>query len=173
MLLWQPCQLFWTMLHSDTDSGISDSIISVFVCGRVGAAWRGRTVTNLTQAGGHRPLTGLSEQRAAFTSTSANSLIITADSTFDDKDGTTVKEKQGFKENVKGKKFRLFLRLCVSYQITVPQQTRSSRVNYSFHFCLFHRIQFSSCHTWRLYPRSQPASTNQALIDPFALLFSV
>lgn len=67
------------------------------------------------------------------------------------------------------KKFWLFIyiyiRLCVSYQIKDQHQTRSSRINYPVHFCSFHRIQFSTCHTW------QPASANKAFIYPPLLFF--
>lgn len=86
---------------------------------------------------------------------SANSLIITADSTFDDKGATTVEERLNWNTEMQRLDLDLrrceslffFLRLHVSYQIKVPQQTRSGRVNFSFHFCSFRRIQFSSCHT--------------------------
>lgn len=57
----------------------------------------GETVTNVLQAGDRRPLAGLSEQRAAAASASANGLIITADSTFDDYGEASVLKCRKFK----------------------------------------------------------------------------
>lgn len=55
------------------------------------------TVTNVLQAGDRRPLAGLSEQRATAASASANGLIITAHSTFDDCGEASVLKCRKFK----------------------------------------------------------------------------
>lgn len=47
--------------------------------------------------------------------------------------------------------------------------------NCSFHFCSFHRIHFSSCHTWHLYPRPSSSQSQQtrlwSILSPFYFLF--
>lgn len=168
---------------TQTVSGISDSILSVSICGRVRPVWRGRAVMNLTPAGGHQPPTGLSEQRAAAASTSANSLIITADSTFDDKGETTVEERlswntemQGLDLDLRGcegEDFFFFLRLHVSYQIKAAQQTRSSRVKLLFSLLLISQdTVFIMSHLTSLpETRLQPASSLWSILSPF--LFSL
>lgn len=97
------------MLHSDTRQLLA-SILSISICGHVCHVWRERTVINLTTAGGHQPPTGLSEQRAAAASTSANSLIRTAGSTFNDKGDVTVEERLSRNTEMQG--LDLYLRGC-------------------------------------------------------------
>lgn len=174
--LWQSCQ--------QSVESVSWSF-SVSICGRVGASWRGRAVMNLTQAGARRPLTGLSERRAAAASTWANGLIITADSAFDDKDRTTDRggasglkywNAGGFKRMWKGRNSDFSYTSMCLIKSRLPQQTRRSRVNYSFHFCSFHRRQFFFPRvTLGVFTRdSAPASRNKPGFDAFSpLLFSV
>lgn len=169
------CQRFWMTSDTDTDS---DSIFSFSISWRVGPVWHGRTVINVRQA-------GLSEQRAAAASTSTNSLIITADSTFYDKAEVAVEEclncnariESGFKEDVKDKKFwGVFLPLHLSHQVKVPSQMQSSRVKLLLSLLLTSQdTVFLMSHLLSLPSRHfEPISTNQALIyprSPFYFLF--
>lgn len=139
-----------------------------------GAVWCGRTVTNITHAGHHWPLMDISNLRAACASTSATcSLIITAG--MEQKgEWSSVSTKILKCRDVRGCE-RLFFYTSVPYQIKVLQQTRSSRVNCSFHSCSFHGVHFSSCHTWRLYARhnsSRPCQTRLwSILSSFNFLF--
>lgn len=82
------------MLFSDADKR-KQIFQSSFVWGSLMCL--GETVTNVLQAGDRRPLAGLSEQRATAASASANSLIITAHSTFDDCGEASVLKCRKFK----------------------------------------------------------------------------
>lgn len=78
----------------------------------------------------------------------------------------------GFKRMWKGRSSDFSYTSTCLIKSRLPQQTRRSRVNYSFHFCSFHRRQFFPHVTLGVFTRdSVPASRSKPGFDARSLPF--